>query len=115
MLKAGCFTQIALYFLYSVKNTGMKKLYPIILLLISIQAFAQSHDLKAIAAKKADSMFKQTVAWRRDFHEHPELGNREVRTAGIVADYLKSLGMEVKTGIATTGVVAILKGGHPGP
>ncbi|MGZ4001755.1 MAG: amidohydrolase, partial [Mucilaginibacter sp.] len=79
------------------------------------QAFAQSPDLKALAAKKADSMFKQTVAWRRDFHEHPELGNREVRTAGIVAEYLKSLGMDVKTGIATTGVVAILKGGHPGP
>jgi amidohydrolase len=98
-----------------VKNTVMKKLYPVILLLISAQAFSQSADLKAIAAKKADSMFAQTVAWRRDFHQNPELGNREVRTAGIIAAYLKSLGMEVKTGIATTGVVGILKGGYPGP
>jgi len=93
----------------------MKKIVLLLLSIVSLQAFAQSPDLKALAAKKADSMFKQTVAWRRDFHEHPELGNREVRTAGIVADYLKSLGMDVKTGIATTGVVAILKGGHPGP
>jgi amidohydrolase len=93
----------------------MKKIAVLLFSIVTIQALAQSPDLKAIAAKKADSMFKQTVAWRRDFHEHPELGNREVRTAGIVADYLRSLGMDVKTGIATTGVVAILKGGHPGP
>ncbi|HWD87016.1 MAG TPA: amidohydrolase [Mucilaginibacter sp.] len=93
----------------------MKKLATLVFSVIALQAFAQSVDLKVIVARKADSMFKQTVAWRRDFHEHPELGNREVRTAGIVADYLKSLGMDVKTGIATTGVVAILKGGHPGP
>ncbi|MGZ3946382.1 MAG: amidohydrolase, partial [Mucilaginibacter sp.] len=93
----------------------MKKIILLLFSIVSVQAFAQSPDLKALAAKKADSMFKQTVAWRRDFHEHPELGNREVRTAGIVAEYLKSLGMDVKTGIATTGVVAILKGGHPGP
>ncbi|MBS1532455.1 MAG: amidohydrolase [Bacteroidetes bacterium] len=93
----------------------MKKLAALLLSFLTLQAFAQSPDLKAIAARKADSMFKQTVAWRRDFHEHPELANREVRTAGIVADYLKSLGMDVKTGIATTGVVAVLKGSHPGP
>jgi amidohydrolase len=93
----------------------MKKLAILVFSLVTLQTFAQSVNLKAIVARKADSMFKQTVAWRRDFHEHPELGNREVRTAGIVADYLKSLGMDVKTGIATTGVVAVLKGGHPGP
>ncbi len=93
----------------------MKKLCLSLLYFISVSAFAQTEVLKATCAKKADSMFKQTVSWRRDFHEHPELGNREVRTAGIVANYLKSLGMEVKTGIATTGVVAVLKGGYPGP
>jgi len=93
----------------------MKKLCLSLLCFISVSAFAQTEVLKATCAKKADSMFKQTVSWRRDFHEHPELGNREVRTAGIVANYLKSLGMEVKTGIATTGVVAVLKGGYPGP
>ncbi|HVW12315.1 MAG TPA: amidohydrolase [Mucilaginibacter sp.] len=93
----------------------MKRLCLALSLITSMQAFAQTQDLKAIAAKKADSLFSQTVAWRRDFHEHPELGNREVRTAGIVANFLRSLGMEVKTGIATTGVVAILKGAYPGP
>lgn len=93
----------------------MKKFYLLAFSFVAIQAFAQSPDLKQIAAKKADSLFSQTVTWRRDFHEHPELGNREVRTSGIIANYLRSLGMEVKTGIATTGVVGILKGGKPGP
>src|SRR5213075_531611 len=55
------------------------------------------------------------VAWRRDFHEHPELSNHEVRTGTIVADYLTSLGLEVRRNVAHTGVVAILKGGRPGP
>ncbi|MGB8378350.1 MAG: amidohydrolase [Rhodanobacteraceae bacterium] len=55
------------------------------------------------------------IAWRRDFHEHPELSNREVRTSKIVADTLTRLGYEVRTGIAHTGVTGILKGGKPGP
>ena len=55
------------------------------------------------------------VAWRRDFHANPELSNREVRTAGIVAEHLKRLGLEVETGIAKTGVVALLRTGKPGP
>ena len=53
--------------------------------------------------------------WRRDFHQFPELSNREFRTAEIVAKHLKSLGMEVRTGIAHTGVAGILVGGKPGP
>lgn len=53
--------------------------------------------------------------WRRDFHQFPELGNREFRTAKAVAAHLKSLGLEVTTGIAHTGVTAVLKGGKPGP
>jgi amidohydrolase len=55
------------------------------------------------------------VAWRRDIHQHPELGNRETRTAKLVADHLSSLGIEVKTGVAHTGVVGLLRGGRPGP
>ena len=55
------------------------------------------------------------LRWRRDIHQNPELGNREVRTSKLVADHLRSLGLEVKTGIATTGVIAVLKGGKPGP
>ena len=55
-------------------------------------------------------------AWRRDIHQHPELGNREVRTAALVAAHLRALGLEdVRTGIATTGVTAVLRGGKPGP
>src|SRR4249919_2402169 len=57
----------------------------------------------------------KVIAWREDIHEHPELGNRETRTAEIVATHLKSLGIEVTTGVAKTGVVGILKGGKPGP
>jgi amidohydrolase len=55
------------------------------------------------------------VQWRRDFHQHPELGNREFRTAKVIAEQLKKLGYEVKTGVAHTGIVATLKGGKPGP
>jgi amidohydrolase len=58
---------------------------------------------------------ERVIEWRRDFHEHPELGNEETRTAGILAAHLKSLGMEVKEGVAVTGVVGVLKGGKPGP
>jgi amidohydrolase len=69
----------------------------------------------AIAAA-ADAVEQRVVAWRRDFHEHPELGNREVRTAKIVADHLRALGFDdVREQVAHTGVVGLLKGGRPGP
>ncbi len=55
------------------------------------------------------------ISWRRDIHEHPELGNREFRTAKKVAEHLRKLGMEVKTGVGHTGVVGLLRGGLPGP
>ena len=64
---------------------------------------------------EAQKLFDYTRSLRRDFHMHPELGFTEVRTAGIVADELKSLDMEVTTGVAKTGVVALLEGGAPGP
>jgi amidohydrolase len=57
----------------------------------------------------------QVIAWRRDFHAHPELSNRETRTARRVADQLEKLGLEVQTGVAHTGVTGFLKGGRPGP
>ena len=57
----------------------------------------------------------RVIDWRRDFHSHPELGNREFRTSGIVAAHLKKLGLEVTAGIAHTGVVALLHGALPGP
>lgn len=71
-----------------------------------------SNDQLAAAVKTLEP---KVVQWRRDFHEHPELGNREVRTAGVVAKKLRALGMEVKTGIGVTGVAALLRGGQPGP
>lgn len=58
---------------------------------------------------------QHVIEWRRDIHQHPELGNQETRTAGLVADHLRSLGMEVQTGIAVTGAVGLLKGAKPGP
>ncbi len=64
--------------------------------------------------RRVVAVMPQVITWRRDFHEHPELGNREVRTQKIVADYLRSLGMEVRTDIAKTGVVGVLRGGKPG-
>ncbi len=57
----------------------------------------------------------KVIEWRRDIHQHPELGNREFRTAGLVAKHLKSLGIETKTGVAHTGVVGVLVGGKAGP
>lgn len=56
----------------------------------------------------------QVVAWRRDLHANPELGFAETRTAGVVADHLRSLGLEVRTGVGRTGVVGILRGARPG-
>jgi amidohydrolase len=75
-------------------------------------AFAAERPDVAAAAQAERS---EVIAWRRDFHQHPELGNHETRTAQVVADKLRSFGLEPKTGIAHTGVVAILKGGKPGP
>jgi amidohydrolase len=62
-----------------------------------------------------DKIESKCIAWRRDFHEHPELSNREFRTSKIVADHLRSLGMEVRENVAHTGVIGILRGAKPGP
>jgi amidohydrolase len=63
----------------------------------------------------AQEVESQVIAWRRDFHQHPELSNREFRTAKIVADHLTQLGMKVQTDVAHTGVVGILRGKPGGP
>ena len=63
----------------------------------------------------ASTIAPKVITWRRDIHQHPELSNREVRTSKLVADHLKKLGLQVRTGIAHTGVSAVLKGGKPGP
>ena len=71
---------------------------------------AEVEAVRAAAAR----MQPRVVAWRRDIHANPELANREKRTAKIVADHLKRLGLEVETGVAYTGVIGVLKGGRPG-
>jgi amidohydrolase len=85
-----------------------------ILIIFFIPAFAQNAMLTNKISEFADKIEKKVIDWRRDIHEHPELGNNETRTAALIAKHLQSLGMEVKTGVAHTGVVGILKGGKPG-
>src|SRR3954469_11483299 len=70
----------------------------------------------AAIAEAADRVEPRVVAWRRDLHQNPELGNRETRTARIVAEHLKALGFDdVRENVAHTGVVGLLKGALPGP
>ena len=64
--------------------------------------------------RRAEELKDKLIAWRRDFHEHPELSNREHRTGTIVAEHLRALGLEVEAPVAHTGVVALLRGGKPG-
>jgi len=94
----------------------MKKLLSLLTLsLITLSLTAQSSDFKEMIDKRSDELEEQVIEWRRYFHENPELSNREFNTAEKIAEHLESLGMEVQTEIAHTGVVGILKGGKPGP
>lgn len=86
-----------------------------LILAIAGEIGAQSAILSSDVQSRIAAIEPKVVAWRRDIHQHPELGNREVRTAKLVADHLRALGIEVQTGIAYTGVVGLLKGGKPGP
>jgi amidohydrolase len=100
------------------RHTGF--ILPLVLLAMSLSTApvnAQSgvSDLEQEIRQRAAQIENKLIAWRRDIHENPELGEQENRTAGLVAEHLKKLGLEVKTGIARTGVVAVLKGGKPGP
>src|ERR671925_1967408 len=78
-------------------------------------AQAQARVLSSQTEARIAAIESKVRAWRRDVHQHPELGNREVRTAKLVADHLTSLGIEVQTGVAHTGVIGLLRGGRPGP
>jgi len=89
--------------------------YVLSVVLIFSALNTQAQELSVLVDQRASALQSKVLAWRRDIHEHPELSNREVRTAKLVADHLKSLGMEVQTGVARTGVVGVLKGGKPGP
>ena len=76
---------------------------------------AETDPLHERIDRAARQVMEKVIAWRRDFHRHPELGNRETRTSGIVAEHLRRLGLDVRTGVARTGVVGVLRGGKPGP
>src|SRR6185503_5200798 len=76
---------------------------------------AQSTRLASEVDRRSAQVAGKVLAWRRDIHQHPELSNRETRTADLVANHLRSLGLEVRTGVAHTGVVGVLRGGKPGP
>jgi amidohydrolase len=85
------------------------------LLTIFIYAQKRVNDQTTKIKIAADKIEEKCIAWRRDIHEHPELGNNEYRTAKLIADHLRSLGIEVKEGVAKTGVIGILNGAKPGP
>jgi len=76
---------------------------------------AAAQDLNARLDAAISKLEPRVIEWRRDFHQNPELSNREFRTSKIVAEHLKKLGLEVQTGVAKTGVVGVLRGGKPGP
>ena len=92
-------------------NRMLATLLAIFALINTVSAIDMSREIEAAT----DKIMPQVVQWRRYFHEHPELGNREFNTAKLVADELRKLGIEVRTGIAKTGVVGVLKGTQPGP
>jgi len=103
---------------------NMKRIVKMGLLLVLLLTFtdqavwAQGNrvdDLHKIINEKSEAIFEDVVEWRRYFHQNPELSNREDETAAYIAEYLLSLGLKVETGVAHTGVVAVLEGSKPGP
>jgi len=80
-----------------------------------LPAQKKSPDYSEKIAIAADKIESKCIDWRRDIHQHPELGNNEFRTAKLIANHLRSLGIEVKEGVGKTGVVGVLRGTKPGP
>lgn len=94
----------------------MNKPYLLVAVLMCSTTLAQVNPkLQANVDQLVKNIEPKLIEWRRHFHQYPELSNREVKTAAKIAEHLKSLGIEVQTGIAHTGVVGILKGAKPGP
>ncbi|WP_369942632.1 M20 family metallopeptidase [Xanthomonas medicagonis] len=92
----------------------LSRLLSAMLFAVPALAWAQSAERPEVTAAAA-KLQPKVVEWRRDFHQHPELSNREARTAAKVAERLRALGLKPQTGIAHHGVVAIVKGALPGP
>lgn len=87
----------------------------LIVVTICNTVIAQNKNYAPAISSATDKIEQKVIDWRHDIHQNPELGNREFRTAALIAKHLQSLGIEVKTGVAKTGVVGILKGDKPGP
>lgn len=87
----------------------------VVLTLAPVAAGAQPNPWAESIDRQAAELESQVIDWRRDIHEHPELSNREYRTAEKVATHLRDLGLDVETGVSKTGVVGVLEGGKPGP
>jgi amidohydrolase len=92
----------------------MRKFFIVLLAFCTVSA-VKAQNMQQLIDAKAKAILPKLVEWRRHIHQNPELGNREVKTMEYIAAHLKKLGLEVKTGVAKTGVVALLKGGKPGP
>lgn len=88
----------------------MQRIFTLVFLLMGISIWGQSTDLE----KEYTAIEDKVIEWRRDIHQNPELSNREFKTAEKIAKHLKSLGIEVQTGVAKTGVVGLLKGDQDG-
>ena len=93
----------------------MQKVFLLLFLLSTHSILAQKINYSSAINTASTKIEQKVIAWRHDLHQNPELGNRETRTAALVAKHLQSLGIEVKTNVAKTGVVGILKGDKPGP
>ncbi len=93
----------------------MKKLFVCLLVLFVFANFTFAGSISDEINASAQKVLPQVIEWRRFIHQHPELGNREFKTAAFIEEKLRALGLEVRTKIAKTGVVGILKGGQPGP
>ena len=84
-------------------------------MLSGLMTCVAADSLNDAIVEQVDAVTERVVEWRRDIHANPELSNREFRTSALVAEHLRSLGIDVQTGVAHTGVVGVLKGGKPGP
>ena len=93
----------------------MKRSVLSMVLIMLTMSMTHAQKLSAKTDAMAIEIEQKVIEWRRHFHKNPELSNREFKTAEKIAEHLTSLGIEVKTGIAKTGVVGVLKGGKPGP
>jgi amidohydrolase len=93
-----------------------RRLLALLLLVPAALAAQQRPDaLQLDIDRRAAAIVEKLTAWRHDIHQHPELSFQEVRTAKLVADHLRSLGLEVRTNVGGNGVVGVLRGGRPGP